>query len=253
MSYARWVAMSATSSKPDYGIDAPGVIRNLFLFGVGLPILAWFVPAVHFGPVTVIMGPMGYTTGAFCLVEGILMILYAKVGKFRHRDRMLKMVNWEGDETVLDVGTGRGLLMIGAAKKLTTGKSVGIDIWSAKDLSGNAMDKTLHNAEIEQVREKVDVQNGDATAMKFPDASFDVVLSNVCIHNIPGRAARDQACREIVRVLKPGGRALISDFIHTGDYVKAFKAAGAVASRTGFNFLFTFPWLRIVKVEKRSK
>jgi arsenite methyltransferase len=245
--------MSPTSSKPDYGIDAPGVVRNLFLFGIGLPILGWFVPTVQLGPVTVIMRPMAYTTGAFCLIEGVLMIVYAKIGKFRHRDRMLKMVNWKGDETVLDVGTGRGLLMIGAAKHLTTGKSVGIDIWSAKDLSGNTMEKTLRNMELEGVREKTDVQNGDATAMKFADATFDVVLSNVCIHNIPTRAARDQACREIVRVLKPGGKALISDFIHTGDYVKAFKAAGASARRTGFDYLFTFPWLRVVEVEKRSE
>ena len=43
------------------------------------------------------------------------------------------MIPWRGNETVLDVGTGRGLLMIGAARRLTTGISVGIDIWSAKD------------------------------------------------------------------------------------------------------------------------
>jgi arsenite methyltransferase len=238
------------SPKPDYGIDAPGVIRNLFLFGIGLPILGYFVPSVRFGSVTVVFRGMAYGTGALCVVEAVLMILYAKVGKFRHRDRMLGMIAWKGNETVLDVGTGRGLLMIGAAKKLTTGKSVGIDIWSAKDLSGNAMANTLRNTELEGVREKTDVQNGDATAMKFPDNTFGVILSNVCIHNIPGRAARDQACREIVRVLKPGGKALISDFIHTGDYVKAFEAAGAHASRTGFDFPFTFPWLRIVEVEK---
>jgi len=140
--------------------------------------------------------------------------------------------------------------MIGAAKKLSTGKAVGIDIWSAKDLSGNTMDGTLRNAELEGVHERTEVQNGDATAMKFADGSFDVVLSNVCIHNIPTKQGRDEACREIVRVLKPGGRAIISDFIHTADYVKAFRAAGAVVSRTGMDFLFTFPWLRIVDVQK---
>jgi arsenite methyltransferase len=37
-------------------------------------------------------------------------------------------------ENVLDVGTGQGLLMNGAAKHLTTGKSIGIDIWISKDL-----------------------------------------------------------------------------------------------------------------------
>lgn len=242
--------MSPSSFKPDYGIDAPRVIRNLLLIGLALLPLGWFVPQVRVGPVNFVIRPAAWGTGAVLIVEGVLMTLYSKWGKFRHRDRMVKMINWKGNESVLDVGTGRGLLLIGAAKHLTTGKAVGINVWSSKDLSGNAMEGTLRNAELDGVREKVDVQNGDATAMQFPDATFDVILSNACIHNIPGRKARDQACREIVRVLKPGGVGLISDFIHTADYVKAFREGGATATRTGMNFLFTFPWLRIVEVRK---
>jgi len=38
---------------------------------------------------------------------------------------------------VLDVGCGRGLLLIGAARRLTTGKAVGVDIWQAEDRVGN--------------------------------------------------------------------------------------------------------------------
>jgi arsenite methyltransferase len=238
------------TSKPDYGLDAPGVIRNLIAIGVILLPFGRLVPSFRIGPVTFVVGNASLVIGSLLIFEGLLMILYSKWGKFRHRDRMLKMIDWKGNEQVLDVGTGRGLLLIGAAKHLSSGKSVGIDIWSSKDLSGNTMEGTIRNAELEAVREKIDVQNGDATAMRFPDASFEVILSNLCIHNIPGRKARDQACREIVRVLKPGGIALISDFIHTGDYVKAFKATGATATRTGMDFLFTFPWLRIVEVRK---
>jgi arsenite methyltransferase len=241
------------SSKPDYGIDAPGVVRNLFIASVLLPVLSSLFPVLRVGPVIILWKPAALVTGVLCLIEGVLMIIYAKHGKFLHRDRMLAMVDWKGNEQVLDVGTGRGLLMIGAAKQLTTGKSVGIDIWSTKDLSGNAMEKTLQNADLEGVRSKVDVQNGDASAMKFPDASFDVVVSNLCIHNIPSRSGRDQACREIIRVLKPGGKAIISDFIRTRDYVKAFKAAGAVTSRTGLDFLRTFPPLRIIEVRKPAR
>ncbi|MFZ0803516.1 MAG: class I SAM-dependent methyltransferase [Terriglobales bacterium] len=242
--------MTQNSANPDYGIDAPGVVRNLFIAGVLLLVLSSIFPVLRLGPVIFLWKPGAYVTGILCLIEGVLMIIYAKHGKFLHRDRMLGMLNWKGDEQVLDVGTGRGLLMIGAAKKLTTGKAVGIDIWSTKDLSGNAMEKTLRNADLEGVRNKIDVQSGDASAMKFPDASFDVVVSNLCIHNIPSRAGRDQACREIIRVLKPGGKAIISDFIKTGDYVKAFKAAGAVTSRTGLDFLRAFPPHRIIEVQK---
>lgn len=238
------------NSKPDYGIDAPGVVRNLFVIGTLLLVLGSLFPVIRIGPIIFLWKSGAYVTGVLCLTEGVLMVVYAKRGKFLHRDRMLGMVDWKGHESVLDVGTGRGLLMIGAAKKLTAGRSVGIDIWSTKDLSGNAMDKTLRNADLEGVRTKIDVQSGDASALQFRDSSFDVVLSNLCIHNIPTREGRDKACREIVRVLKPGGKAIISDFIKTGDYLKAFKATGAETSRTGLDFLRTFPPLRIVDVRK---
>lgn len=239
-------------AKPDYGIDAPGVIRNLIVIGLALFVLALFVPVLTIGPVIFPLRPTAIGTGAVCLLEGLAMILYAKVGKFRHRDRMLALVNWTGNETVLDVGTGRGLLMIGAAKKLTTGKSVGIDIWSKNDLSGNSREKAVRNVELEGVSGRVEVRSDDATALKFPDGIFEVVLSNLCIHNIPSREGRDRACREIVRVLKPGGKAIISDFKNTADYLKEFQKAGATGSRSGLDFLHTFPPLRIVEVVKKS-
>jgi SAM-dependent methyltransferase len=237
--------------KPDYGIDAPGVVRNFFVIGIVLLAIGWFLPVVHLGDVGIRLRPTALITGAFLVTEGCLMVLYAKWGKFRHRDRMLAMVDWKGDEHVLDVGTGRGLLMIGAAHKLSSGKAVGIDIWSGKDLSGNSMQNTLRNAELEGVRDRVEVKSEDATAMQFPDGTFDVVLSNLCLHNIPSAEARERACREILRVLKPGGRALISDFKNTGAYGKAFRAQNAGVKLGPLCLFDTFPPLRIVQVDKK--
>jgi len=79
----------------------------------------------------------------------------------------------------------------------------------------------------------------------------DLVLSNLCIHNIPDQQGRAQACREIARVLKPGGVALISDFILTGFYRDVLRKAGLKVNRTGFDPL-TYPPLRVVKAEKKS-
>jgi len=242
--------MAEAQSKPDYGVDAPGVIRNLFIAAVAVFLFAIFLPVVKIGSVTFITRPMAWTTAPAIALSGVLMVIYVKWGKFRHRDRMLSLVDWEGNEAVLDVGTGRGLLLIGAAKKLTTGRAVGIDIWSAKDLSGNRPEGTLRNAALEGVTERVEVRSEDATKMSFPDASFDVVLTNVCIHNIPSRGGRDQACREIARVLKAGGVALVSDFIHLGDYAKAFRQAGARAERAGWFWFDTFPPMGILRVTK---
>ena len=137
--------------KPDYGIDAPGVVRNLLVIGAALIISGIVFPAIHLGNVTILWSQSAFWSGGGCFTGGILMLLYAKWGKFRHRDMMLNMLRWRGDERVLDVGTGRGLLLIGAARRLTTGTATGIDVWSTKDLSGNSLARTQANIDVEGV------------------------------------------------------------------------------------------------------
>ena len=74
------------------------------------------------------------------------MIWSSKVAKPSLRDRLLDSLELKGDEKVLDVGCGRGLLLIGIAKRLKSGKATGIDVWSHEDLSGNSADATKANA-----------------------------------------------------------------------------------------------------------
>src|SRR5271157_755119 len=125
-----------------------------------------------------------------------------------------------------------------------------IDPWSKVDLAGNTRERTLRNAEIEGVQEKVDVLDGDTPAIHFPDATFDIVVSNLCLHNIPTKEGRDQACREIVRVLKPVGQLVISDFIKTRAYEQVFREAG-IALEPGSTFWWnTFPPLRVIHGKK---
>ena len=238
------------STQPDYGIDAPGVIRNLFLasaFGIAVALFAPYW--VHLGPVQLNLHASAWGMGVGCGVGGILMLVYAKVGKFRHRDRMLNLHDWRGDERVLDVGTGRGLLLVGAARRLTTGHCTGIDIWNKEDLSGNSLARTQENLIVEGVAEKCSLVSEGAQKMSFPSESFDVILSNLCLHNIYNKPTRLQACREIVRVLKPGGVAIISDFKHTGEYEQTMREAGLQVERKMPN-LSTFPPLRIVLARK---
>ena len=177
-------------TKPDYGIDAPGVVRNLLVIGAALIISGIVFPTIHLGNVIILWNRSAFWPGGSCFFTGMLMLLYAKWGKFRHRDMMLNMLRWRGDERVLDVGTGRGLLLIGAARRLTTGTGTGIDVWSTKDLSGNSLERTQANVDIEGVQDKVELKSDDARKLSFPDASFDVILSNLCIHNIPDAEGR---------------------------------------------------------------
>jgi SAM-dependent methyltransferase len=240
------------AGKPNYGIDAPGVIRNLTLGGVALAIIALAVPTLTVAHVKFQLFPGFLYSGGGCALGAALMLLYAKVGKFSHRDRMLAKVAWTGTETVLDVGTGRGLLLIGAAKRLSSGNATGIDIWNTQDLSGNAPEALLANIALEGVVEKTAVKSEDARQMSFPDASFDVVLSNLCIHNIYDSQGREKACLEIARVLKCGGVAVISDFRHVGDYSRIFAAAGFFVDLHAPNWFTTYPPLRIVVARKMA-
>ena len=238
------------AEKPDYGIDAPHVIRNLLIAGVVCALLALAVGSVTIAHIRFEFYPgLLYSAGCF-VVPAILMLMYAKAGKFRHRDRMLAKVTWAGTETVLDVGAGRGLLLIGAAKRLTAGHATGIDIWNAEDLSGNGPEALLSNIALEGVEEKTTVKSEDARKMSFPDGSFDVVLSNLCLHNIYQQEGRSQACREIARVLKRGGIAVISDYRHVREYAAAFVACGLTVEMCPLDWTGTFPPLRILIARK---
>lgn len=236
-------------SKPNYGVDAPGVIRNLFIAAVATAALAVFVPVVKIGSVTIITGSFIWTALGFAL-GGILMLTYSMWGKYKHSERMLDLIIWKGDENVLDVGTGKGLLMVGAAKRLTTGKSTGIDIWNAEDLSGNNALAALKNATIEGVNDKVEVLNENVMQMGFADDTFDVIVSNMCLHNIYDKNGRLTACREIKRVLKSGGQAIIADFRHMKEYQNNFDKLGLKTEHLAANFLTTFPAVGILVVKK---
>jgi len=115
-------------------------------------------------------------------------------------------------ERVLDVGCGRGLLLVGAAKRLTTGAAVGIDIWDHTLLAGNRPAATLANAVAEGVAERITLREGDARHLPFADASFDVVLSSLMLHHMTPNG-RAEALREMVRVLRPGGRVVVKDLV----------------------------------------
>jgi ubiquinone/menaquinone biosynthesis C-methylase UbiE len=172
----------------------------------------------------------------------IWMVWTSRFGKIRERERLLDRLRWSGGERVLDVGCGRGLMLVGAAKRLTTGSATGIDIWQSEDLSGNRPEAPLENAKREGVADRVAVETADMRKLPFPDASFDVVVSSAAIHNLYDAADRRKAIAEIARVLKPGGRAVVDDIRHGREYAAAFAAAGcpraeSVGSRVGTAFL----------------
>jgi SAM-dependent methyltransferase len=106
------------------------------------------------------------------------------------------------------------------------------------------------NIALEGVGGKSTVKSEDAREMSFADGSFDVVLSNVCLHNIYEQPGRATACREIARVLKPGGVAVISDYKLMREYESAFTAAGLAVAMCPLDWSGCFPPLRILVARK---
>jgi len=161
-------AISKVAEAPDYGLDAPSVVRNLFV-GAALGLLLWGLKAFGFWSGLLIfhlfglkfvipLALTGLATGAVCGFLGVWMVYDSKLGKLRRRERFLNRIAWTGREQVLDVGCGRGLMLVGAAKRLSTGKATGIDIWQTEDLSDNHAGAALENARREGVAERVDLK-----------------------------------------------------------------------------------------------
>ena len=206
-------------SRPDYGLDAPPVIRNLALAAIGAAVAAMFLPWR--------LALFAWGSGALCALEAAYMVWASRVGKLRQRERLLDAVDWSKVSTVLDVGCGRGLLLIGAARRLRPGaRGVGVDLWQAADLAGNRPSATIENATREGVRDRIGVATADMRALPLSEASVDLVVSSLAIHNVPDQTGRDRAIAEIARVLKPGGTVVIQDMRHVERYAAELRAHG---------------------------
>ena len=247
--------MSTVSTKPDYGVDGPGVMLTLFFTGFACLLLAKFAPRIiiRIGSVALKARAFFWPAG-FLIGEGLLLLLYVKFGKLRHRDLMLEMHAWRGDERVLDVGCGRGLLLASAAKRIAqlhgSGHGTGIDIWSNTDMAANSAAATEKNLELEGVSHLCTLISTPAQEMPFADASFDLVISNLCLHNIRDRATRRQAIAQVVRVLKPGGTAILSDYKLTGEYAKQLRELGCVIEKRRTTMLTVFARLTVILARK---
>ena len=207
-----------------YGIDAPKAVRNLGLTGAAL-VAGVLVPGTIRGAA---IAHALWPTGISLLAAAAWMVASSLWIKKVVMQSLLGERQWRGDEKVLDVGCGRGLVSIAAAKHVPNGMVHAIDLWQAADLSGNGPENICANAVIAGVADRLIVETGDARALPYGDATFDVVASMTTIHNIPNKKGRQMAIAEVWRVLRPGGQVLIFDIRHARSYLRQLRQLGAV-------------------------
>src|SRR5438067_392019 len=221
-----------------YGIDAPyafGAIAVMAVVCLAMAVIA----ATDSGTVRPFLPVL-------VLLTIVTFVFHTTLrGKFIVWGELLDRLGLRGDERILDLGCGRGAVLLMAAQHLTTGRAVGVDLWRSVDQSGNSPEATRRNAVAEGVADRVELHTADMTALPFDDDSFDVVVSSLAIHNIGGRAGREKAVDEAARVLRPGGRLLIADIRGTRQHEARLAKIGmrdVTCRRLGWRFWWGGPW-----------
>ena len=210
------------------------------------------VAAPNWWPVAFLM----LVLGAAFFVGNIIM------RSFRSRDHVvLPMVDLlrSDHDVVLDAGCGAGRTTIALSRILRNGRVVAVDRFDADYIDGGGRDLIEHNLRAAGLTERVKMETADLAALPFDDASFDSAVSTNVYDHL-GRE-KQQALRELLRVLKPGGRFLMAVWVPgwamfavanaLSFFLTSKEGWRAMARHAGFEVVdegtFNYAWFVVLK------
>jgi ubiquinone/menaquinone biosynthesis C-methylase UbiE len=129
--------------------------------------------------------------------------LWARATESKARRRILKLASVRPGEDVLEVATGTGAQLARLAGANRGGRTVGVEI-STGMLARSR--RTLEQSGLAEV----ELIEGSALELPLPDESFDLVVNSYMLDLLP-RDAIPRALAEFRRVLRPGGRLVLSN------------------------------------------
>ena len=201
--------------KPNYGYTALKYFLGIVVFGI-IGLIITLVGLLINWSLNWVLFIVGIPLAFIGLYIGCSYIpLYFSLLKPKSSSDLWKQIleaeGFRGNEYVLDLGCGTGRTSINVAKLLKKGKIVGIDIFTG--VSGSSPDPAYRNAEIEGVLDRVEFKYGNILKIPYPDNTFDLVTAGSVLHELHDDEDKNKAIREIIRVLKPGGKFITLELL----------------------------------------
>jgi SAM-dependent methyltransferase len=172
------------------------------------------------------LGVVGYITLILALTA---YRLSPRGGGFQRRIHLLVVTSLSVPPAgrALDVGCGSGSLAVKLAQAHPGLTVVGVDSWAA-DWEYSA-EQCARNARIEGVADRVTFERQSGSALSFPAASFDAVVSCMTFHEIKENADKTDGAAEALRVLRPGGTFVFLDLFGDRSFYPDPAALPAIA------------------------